>query len=879
MIALKSRSPSIGTVSTASSANTSMIDMPMPSFSITNKPSSGTSLYHTCRSVLDKLALVEGMTYYLDFENLGLLLSTTGSSIMSSESSVSTNSTSNSNDPLTKLWELCRRGTPLTTLFNALNPPQLLKLNFTQNLQVNECKKTVYHFIVACRNQLDFKEEDLFTLSDLYKDNTNGFVKVVNTIDLILQLMEEKGIISTNDSANRNSSNAPKDTRDKVVHELLETERKYVQDLEILQIQDVLNADTIHYLFGNLNSLVDFQRRFLIHLEEIGEKPAEEQNFGTLFSQLENQFTVYEPYCANYFSAQDLVVQEAPKLQKLADILNPVYELPSMLIKPVQRICKYPLLLQQLLKSMKPDWPHFEDMEEGLESVKRVTEKVNETQRKHENIQIVNDLKKRVDELRTAQIDSFGSLLLHDKLVMQQADESDKEMFIFFFERIMLICKESKDSIKNKSGKSIKKKRRGSLQPKGLIAMSKILSVRNTSTGEGNWCLLVDWKDSEVNTVIFRFRNEEQVKLWESTLKRRMSHTKNYVSNTQLVSMQNSQQSMPASLRTDEDEDDEYDDDAALAQRSRSNSLSAHLLNSISGRSKVPRNMGADQPGHGKQRYTAGSNSPLPRTSSSATTYNYFDYYYPASPPPSNPSSPTTSSRASQSSAASSSRVGASPLADIASNFMSSGISSSSSSSTEDDYGQFPLPPVNRSQSQSAAPTYYTMNATAYQQQIGSSPRLRTQSSPNIHHNSRIEETPEVPFNSRTLYQALPSPLNSPTRDSNANNSGTSRKSDHSSPQTPLSPINNIFGSVKIKLNYNDGIYMVVCSTEVLYDELISRVERKIRLVANVQPNGNLRLKYLDEDGDMITINSDDDVQMAFENRGDTNTINLFVSV
>ncbi|CEP09703.1 hypothetical protein [Parasitella parasitica] len=844
-----------------------MIDMPMPSFSITNKPSSGTSLYHTCRSVLDKLALVEGMTYYLDFENLSLILSTTGSSIMSSESSGSTNSSNNSNDPLTKLWELCRRGTPLATLFNALNPPQPLKLNFSQNLQ------------------LDFKEEDLFTLSDLYKDNTNGFVKVVNTIDLILQLMEEKGIISTNDSANRNSSNAPKDTRDKVVHELLETERKYVQDLEILQnymhelqIQDVLNANTIHYLFGNLNSLVDFQRRFLIHLEEIGEKPAEEQNFGALFRQLEHQFTVYEPYCANYFSAQDLVVQEAPRLQKLADILNPVYELPSMLIKPVQRICKYPLLLQQLIKSTKPDWPHFEDMEEGLESVKRVAEKVNETQRKHENIQIVSDLKRRVDELRTAQIDSFGSLLLHDKLVMQQADESDKEMFIFFFERIMLICKESKDSAKSKSGKSIKKKRRGSLQPRGIIAMSKILSVRNTSTGEGNWCLLVDWRDGEVNTVIFRFRNEEQVKLWESTLKRKMSPTKTTVSNTELVSMKNSQQPMPTSLRTDDEEDDECDDDATLAQRSRSNSLSAHLLNSISGRSKAPRNMGADQTGHGKQRYTAGSNSPLPRTSSSATTYNYFDYYYPASPPPSNPSSPTTSSRASQSSAASSTRVGASPLADIASNFMSSGISSSSSSA-EDDYGQFPLPPVNRSQSQSAAPTYYTMNATTYQQQIASSPRLRTQSSPNIQHNSRIEDAPQVPFNSRTLYQALPSPLDSPIKDSNANSSSTSRKSDHSSQQTAFSPINSISGSVKIKLNYNDGIYMVVCSTEVLYDELISRVERKIRLVANVQPNGNLRLKYLDEDGDMITINSNDDVQMAFENRGDTNTINLFVSV
>lgn len=53
---------------------------------------------------------------------------------------------------------------------------------------------------------------------------------------MVLQLLEERGIISSFTN-NRNSLNAPKDTRDKVVHELLETERKYVQDLEILQVK------------------------------------------------------------------------------------------------------------------------------------------------------------------------------------------------------------------------------------------------------------------------------------------------------------------------------------------------------------------------------------------------------------------------------------------------------------------------------------------------------------------------------------------------------------------------------------------------------------------------------------------------------------------
>jgi hypothetical protein len=666
-----------------------------------------------------------------------------------------------------------------------------------------------------------------------------------------------------------------------------------------LQIQEVLNPDTIHYLFGNLNSLVDFQRRFLIQLEEIGEKTPEEQNFGLLFSYNEDQFAVYEPYCANYFSAQDLVVQESPKLQKLADILNPEYELPSMLIKPVQRICKYPLLVQQLIKSTNSDWPHCQDMEEGLESIRRVTEKVNETQRKYENIQVVDDLKRRVDEMRTAQIDSFGNLLLHDKLHLKQlADEKDdKEMYVFFFERTMLICKESKDATKNKGNKSsisIKKKRRGSLQPKGLIAISRILSVKNRSTGEGNWCLAIDWKDRDLDYLVLKFRNEEQVKLWESTLKTRMSPMKSTVSNTQLASMKSAPMptQVPASFRTDDDDEDDIYTTIAeqqlvveqqlVAQRSRSNSISAHLLNSINGvghaaaaaagavvRPKIPRNMSSP-------------NSPVvvPRSSSSTNTQQENYYSYPASPPPSNPSSPTISSRASQSSTTSSQRVrDASPLADIASKFMSAGITDPVIIA-EENHRQHPLPTppphMNRSQSHSAvgSPGGYPPlqeSPRLYQQQLPpNSLRLRSQSSPNIHQNGaqpKWEELPPTPsyINSRTLYQTPPSPLDSPIRSSTQ--------------QPPASP-SSLNGALKIKLSYNDGIYVVLCSSEILFFELQEKVERKIRLIANnLNPEDVLRLKYQDEDGDLITINSDDDVQMAFESRNHLNTINLFVSV
>jgi len=90
---------------------------------------------------------------------------------------------------------------------------------------------------------------------------------------------------------NRSSSERkPLDNRARVVQELVDTERKYVQDLETLQdymrtleANEVISKDLIHVLFLNLNQLVDFQRRFLIRVETQNDLLPEQQSWGALF--------------------------------------------------------------------------------------------------------------------------------------------------------------------------------------------------------------------------------------------------------------------------------------------------------------------------------------------------------------------------------------------------------------------------------------------------------------------------------------------------------------------------------------------------------------------------------------------------------------------
>lgn len=120
-----------------------------------------------------------------------------------------------------------------------------------------------------------------------------GKKKVTRTVSRILDVLKKRNLLLQKGPSDPNRSSSerkPLDNRARVVQELVDTERKYVQDLETLQeymreLQDdeVLGKDLIHILFANLNALVDFQRRFLIRVETQNDRPFEQQDWGTLF--------------------------------------------------------------------------------------------------------------------------------------------------------------------------------------------------------------------------------------------------------------------------------------------------------------------------------------------------------------------------------------------------------------------------------------------------------------------------------------------------------------------------------------------------------------------------------------------------------------------
>lgn len=164
-------------------------DTPVATNSALNKAASASSsIYQRCSTVRDRLYRVP------DFEDRFLRTDTDSSLLSASSSSTPTPtlspalgaSTSASppdlttqTDPVSQVLSVLRLGSSLCFLFNQLGHPHQLDVNPQATLSnLKACQRGAAHFIMACKQDLKWPEEDLFAVNELYGQDTNGVVKV-----------------------------------------------------------------------------------------------------------------------------------------------------------------------------------------------------------------------------------------------------------------------------------------------------------------------------------------------------------------------------------------------------------------------------------------------------------------------------------------------------------------------------------------------------------------------------------------------------------------------------------------------------------------------------------------------------------------------------
>ncbi|MGH0127675.1 UNVERIFIED_CONTAM: hypothetical protein FKN15_009559 [Acipenser sinensis] len=149
-----------------------------------------------------------------------------------------------------------------------------------------------------------------------------------------------------------------------IMAELIQTEKAYVRDLRecmdtylwemtsgVEEIPPgIVNKE--HIIFGNMQDLFEFhQNIFLKELEKYEQLP---EDVGHCFVTWAEKFQMYVNYCKNKPDSTQLILEHAgPYFDDLKQRLGHRLQITDLLIKPVQRIMKYQLLLKDFLKYSK----------------------------------------------------------------------------------------------------------------------------------------------------------------------------------------------------------------------------------------------------------------------------------------------------------------------------------------------------------------------------------------------------------------------------------------------------------------------------------------------------------------------------------------------
>nr|XP_012634457.1 rho guanine nucleotide exchange factor 38 isoform X2 [Microcebus murinus] len=188
--------------------------------------------------------------------------------------------------------------------------------------------------------------------------------------------------------------------RAKIIKELIQTEKDYLNDLELCVREvvrplrnkqiDRLDVDS---LFGNIEAVHRMSAELLALLEEATAdvEPAR-QTIGEVFLQIKGPLEdTYKIYCYHHDEAHSVLEsyeKEEELKQHLSHCLQSLKGKPnlldmgSLMIKPIQRVMKYPLLLCELRNSTPTSHPDHGALEAAFAAVKDINVNINELKRR-----------------------------------------------------------------------------------------------------------------------------------------------------------------------------------------------------------------------------------------------------------------------------------------------------------------------------------------------------------------------------------------------------------------------------------------------------------------------------------------------------------------
>lgn len=210
--------------------------------------------------------------------------------------------------------------------------------------------------------------------------------------------------------------------------------------------QEILSEEEIKKIFPHIEVILSFNKKLLQELEDRLRKNA---LLGDVFLKMKDFFKVYIEYGDLYSSA----VETIAKCKKNSDFqafLKRAHDHPSsgglslidFLIQPIQRIPRYQLLLQNLLKYTDRRDPDYDNIAFALQKVIEIANRINDRQKDHDIFQAVIDIHHKLLPKLPDLVEPHRRFIKEGPIIFAKSRTArHKKRYVFLFNDLMLVTK------------------------------------------------------------------------------------------------------------------------------------------------------------------------------------------------------------------------------------------------------------------------------------------------------------------------------------------------------------------------------------------------------------------------------------------------------
>uniref|UniRef100_A0A8C3PBQ0 Intersectin 2 n=1 Tax=Chrysemys picta bellii TaxID=8478 RepID=A0A8C3PBQ0_CHRPI len=262
------------------------------------------------------------------------------------------------------------------------------------------------------------------------------------------------------------------------IHELIQTEERYMDDLQlVLEVfqkrmaeSGCLTEEEMGLIFVNWKELImsntKLHKALRVRKKTGGEKMPV-QMIGDILAAELSHMQAYIRFCSCQLNGAALLQQKTDEETEFKDFLKKLASDPrckgmplsSFLLKPMQRITRYPLLIKSILENTPENHPDHSNLKLALERAEELCSQVNEGVREKENSDRLEWIQSHVQCEGLSEQPIFNSItnclgprkLLHSGKLYKT--KSNKELYGFLFNDFLLLTYMVKQFVSSGSDK------------------------------------------------------------------------------------------------------------------------------------------------------------------------------------------------------------------------------------------------------------------------------------------------------------------------------------------------------------------------------------------------------------------------------------------